>query len=140
MNFHQTISFQFVQISTLYKVEIEKELKEYGLHSGQIFVLFELWKTEGLSQIELSKNLKLSPPTINKMIKSLEGNGFITCQKSSDDGRTTRIFLTRKAVNIKSDVETKWIKLEEKLVSGLTPTEQLVLSQLFDKVSENFAN
>ena len=71
------------------------------------------------------------------MIKSLEGNGFLSCNKCSEDGRTTRIFLTQKAKDIKSNVENKWIKLEEKLVCNLTQTEQLILNQLFQKVSDN---
>ena len=137
MNFNDTLPFLFAQISTFYKVEIEKELNQFELHSGQIFVLFELWKTDGLSQIELSNNLKVSPPAINKMVKSLARNGFVVCSGCSKDGRVMRVFITPKGVAIRPQVEEKWRKLEEKLVGNLTATEQLVLSQLFGKVVEN---
>ena len=137
MNFNETVPYLIVQISTFYKVEIEKELNEFGLHSGQIFVLFELWKTDGLSQIELSANLKVSPPTVNKMIKSLAKNGFVVSSVSPNDGRIMLTFLTPKGVAIRPQVEEKWQKLEVKLAGNLTATEQLMLSQLFDKVIEN---
>ncbi len=137
MNFNETLPFLFAQISTFFKVEIEKELREFNLHSGQIFILFELWKTDGLSQIELSANLKVSPPTINKMVKSLVKNGFVMSSVCSKDGRVMRVYLTMKGAAIHPQVEDKWRKLEEKLVANLTPTEQLVLSQLFGRLVEN---
>ena len=137
MNFNETLPFLFAQISTYYKVEIEKQLNEFNLHAGQIFILFELWKTDGLSQIELSANLQLSPPTINKMVKSLMNNSFIVTAACPGDGRVVRVYLTPKGVAIRPQVEERWRKIEDKLVANLTATEQLVLSQLFGKLIEN---
>jgi MarR family transcriptional regulator, organic hydroperoxide resistance regulator len=137
MNFNETVPYLIVQISTFYKVEIEKELKEYDLHSGQIFILFELWKNDGLSQIDLSTRLKVSPPTINKMVKSLAKNGFVVNVACPKDGRLMRVFLTPKGAAIRPRVEEKWQKIEEKIVSNLTPTEHLVLTQLFGRLIDN---
>jgi MarR family transcriptional regulator, organic hydroperoxide resistance regulator len=139
MIFIETLPSLVAQISTFYKVEIEKELNEFDLHAGQIFVLFELWKTDGLSQIELSNSLKISPPAVNKMVKSLARSGFVVNSTCSKDGRVMRVFLTPKGVAIRPQVEEKWRKLEERLVGNLTATEQLVLSQLFGKLVENLS-
>src|SRR5215204_4496977 len=139
MNFNETLPYLFAQISTFYKVEIEKELNEFDLHAGQIFILFELWQTDGLSQIELSANLKVSPPTITRMVKSLARNGFVVSSVCSKDGRVMRVYLTPKGAAIHPQVEEKWRKLEEKLIGNLTATEQLVLSQLFGKLAENLS-
>lgn len=81
MNFNATIPYLFSQISTAFKISIEKQLVEIELHSGQVFILFELWENDGLSQIDLSNNLKISPPTIHKMVKSLAENDFVICNK-----------------------------------------------------------
>ena len=137
MNFNETIPYLIVQISTFYKVEIEKELNEFDLHAGQIFILFELWKDDGLSQIELSTRLQLSPPTVNKMVKSLAKNGFVANASCPKDGRLLRVFLTPKGAAIRPRVEEKWQKIEEKIVANLTPTEHLVLAQLFDRLIDN---
>lgn len=137
MNFNETLPFLFAQISTYYKVEIEKQLNELNLHAGQIFILFELWRNDGVGQVELAGNLKLSPPTINKMVKSLRNNGFVTTNVCPNDGRVMRVYLTMQGAAIRPQVEEKWQKLEEKLVGNLTATEQLVLSQLFGKLVEN---
>jgi DNA-binding MarR family transcriptional regulator len=140
MNFEETLPYLFTQISTFYRVEIEKALAEIDLHSGQIFILFELWKTDGLSQIELSTNLKVSPATINKMVKSLEKSGFIVNSRSPLDKRVMRVFLTLRGAAIRPTVEEKWHKLEQRLLGDLTATEQLVLSQLFNKLIGNLLN
>lgn len=135
MNFNETIPYLFVQVSTAFKSQLEKKLNETGLHSGQVFILFELWENDGQSQIDLSSNLKLAPPTINKMVKSLSDNGFVTCHKCESDGRLMRVFLTRKGLDARPDVEQKWKDAEEVLMSDLTVTERLVLSQLFEKMN-----
>ena len=135
MNFNETISFLFVQISTVFKAQLEKKLNEIGLHSGQVFILFELWKADGLSQIDLSINLRVSPPTVNKMVKSLTENGFVSCNKCNLDGRMMRVFLTQKGFDVRPEVEEQWQKVEEQLLTNLTATEKLVLSQLFEKLS-----
>lgn len=137
MNFNETLTYLFAQMATFNKVEIEKELNEFELHAGQIFVLFELWQQDGPSQIELSKRLKLSPPTINKMVKSLAKSGFVFNSACGQDGRVMRVFLSPKGAAIRPQVEEKWQKIEEKLVANLTATEQLVLTQLFDKLADN---
>ena len=137
MNFNETLPFLFAQISTFYKVEIERQLSEFDLHAGQIFILFELWKADGLSQIEIANNLKLSPPTINKMVKSLIKTGFIVSNNCVQDGRVMRVYLTPKGAAIRPRIEEKWRQIEENLVANLTVTEQLVLSQLFEKLVAN---
>jgi DNA-binding MarR family transcriptional regulator len=129
MNFNETIPYLIAQIATFYKVEIEKKLNEINLHAGQIFILFELWKTDGMSQIEIASSLKLSPPTINKMVKSLLKSDFVVSAGCPKDGRVIRVFLTPKGVAIRPQVEEIWRKIEGKLVANFTATEQLVLSQ-----------
>ncbi len=137
MNFNETIPFLFAQFSTYLKVEIEKQLNKHQLHGGQIFILFTLWKTDGLSQTELSEKLRVSSPTIYKMVKSLEKNGFVVCSSCPKDKRTVRVFATPKGVAIRPKIEEEWIKIGEKLLFNLTSTEQLLLYQLFNKIGEN---
>ncbi len=112
-------------------------MNEINLHSGQVFILISLWKQDGQSQIELSKNLNLAPPTVNKMVKSLLENDFVTSQKEQKDGRIMRVFLTNKALKFKSLVEEQWVKVEAQILLNFTETEKLILFQLFDKLKIN---
>lgn len=134
MKFRQSISYQLVRINTAHKTALEKSMNEIGLHSGQVFVLLELWKNDGLRQVDLAARLNIAPPTVNKTLKGLIDSGFVTRTKVEDDARSTRIFLTEKGASIEQAVRTQWERLEEQLLARLTDTEMLVLFQLLEKL------
>lgn len=135
MDLENTISFLLAKVTVAHRNLLQKAVQEAGLHSGQVFVLFELWKTDGQRQIDLSAKLGLSPPTVNKILGGLLGNDFVTRAKYEDDARSTRIFLTDKGRNVREQLEIEWAKLEEQTVAGLTETEALMLRQLLVKLA-----
>ena len=139
MNFNTSITFVLTQLAVAYRTSLEKAMNEIGLHSGQIFVLMELWKDDGQSQVDLVKGLNLAAPTVNKMIKSLASNGFVECRACSSDGRLSRVFLTNKGAQIKGSVAEQWNIFEEHSYSSLTDTEKLMLTQLLSKLKENLS-
>lgn len=134
INFNNSLILLFSDVTNAFWVKLDKSMKEIGLHSGQVFILISLWENDGQSQIELAKNLNLSPPTINKMIKSLGNNGFVTTRRGIADGRIVRVFLTEKGTEIKGPVEAQWHRLEAQSFAALTDTEKLMLYQLFQKL------
>lgn len=137
MNIENTITHVLTQISISYRTNLEKAMNKIGLHSGQVFVLIELWKKDGLSQIDLVKNLTLAAPTINKMVRNLMSEDFVECRKCSADGRIIQVFLTQKGRDIQSAVAAQWETIEAESYSNLTDTEKLVLFQLLQKLKEN---
>ncbi len=139
MEFENTMTYLLTQIATAYRTHLERSMNAIGLHSGQIFVLISLWKTDGQSQIDLVKNLTLTAPTVNKMVKSLVKSGFTECRKCSSDGRLMRVFLTKKGVQCQSLAAEQWSKIETQSYSNLTETEKLIFSQLFIKLKENLS-
>ena len=71
IKFESTVSFLLAKVSTAFRNSLERRMGEIGLHGGQIFVLFELWKKDGQRQVDLAKQLDIAAPTINKMISVL---------------------------------------------------------------------
>lgn len=134
IKFEDTVSFLLAKVSTAFRNSLERQLGVIGLHGGQIFVLFELWKKDGLRQIDLANNLDLSAPTVNKTLKGLIEVGLVTRSRIDDDARSTRIFLTESGKTIRRDIEAQWLELEEDCLSGLTETERLVLFDLLGKL------
>lgn len=135
MDFENTISFLLAKVSVAHRNLLQKAVIGAGLHSGQVFVLFELWKTDGQRQIDLAAKLGLSPPTVNKTLGGLLENDFVTRAKYEDDARSTRIFLTQKGLDVRTELEQQWVKLETQVVAGLTDTETLMLRQLLVKLA-----
>jgi DNA-binding MarR family transcriptional regulator len=94
----------------------------------------ELWKQDGLRQVDMASRLAVSPPTINKTIKGMVDSGFVTCRRVAGDARSTRIFLTEKGSAVRDAVTEQWHELEESVVSGLTEAERLILFELLTKL------
>lgn len=140
MEFNSSINYLLNQVFIAYRTNLEKALNQIGLHSGQVFILIELWNEDERSQNQIAKSLKLSAPTINKMIASLAKNDFITSSKSSDDGRVSLIKLTEKGREARSSVEQIWQDLESDIYSNLTPTEKIIFNQLLEKILDNLSN
>ena len=136
MRFDDTAAFLLAKATTIHKNALEKHVNSVGLHSGQVFVLMELWKSDGQRQIDLAARLNLSPPTVNKILGGLLENDFVTRERYEDDARSTRIFLTRKGTDVREALEHAWEELEEQTLSGLTDTEALMLKQLLQKLFE----
>lgn len=137
MEFNSSINFLLNQVFIAYRSNLEKSLSCIGLHSGQVFILIELWKEDGRSQNQISRSLNLSAPTINKMIKNLARNGFLLSIKSETDGRTSLIKLTEKGLEAREQVEMIWQNLETDIYSNLTQTEKIVFTQLLEKIQNN---
>lgn len=134
MQFENTVAYLLAKATVSHKNALQKYANSVGLHSGQVFVMMELWKADGQRQIDLAAKLNLSAPTVNKILGGLLENDFVTRARYEDDARSTRIFLTRKGVDVREALERAWEDLEDQTLAGLTDTEALMLKQLLEKL------
>ena len=140
MDFENSLTYQFTQLATAFRNNLHKTVNAINLHSGQIFLLICLWKSDGQSQIDLANNLGLTPPTINKMVKGLVESGFVATEKGENDGRIMRVYLTDKGRHCKQSAVEIWQQYETESFSNLTDTEKLMLMHLLEKLRENTNN
>ena len=138
IKFEETVSYLLAKVTTAFRNSLERHMGKIDLHGGQIFVLLELWGKDGLRQIDIAKQLNLSAPTVNKMIKGLIEINLVTSERIEDDGRSTRIYLTEKGYAMRTAVEAQWIDLEESCLTGLSETERLVLVDLLGRLRNTY--
>jgi DNA-binding MarR family transcriptional regulator len=138
INFEDTVSYLLARVATAFRKSLERSMGRIGLHGGQIFVILELGKKDGLRQVDIASSLDISPPTVNKMIKGMLEMGVIDRLRIDDDARSTRIFLTPRGRAMWKEIEGEWIELEEECLSALTETERLVLFDLLKKLRNSY--
>jgi len=138
MRYEDTISFMLARVTTGFRNALQRNMEEIGLNSGQIFLLLELWKSDGQRQVDIASRLGLSTPTINKMVKGLIEAGLVTRLRLEDDARSTRIFLTDRGWHKQDQVEDQWRELEEEVVSSLTEAERLMFFEILSKLRRSF--
>lgn len=134
IKFEETVSYRLAKVTTAFRNSLERHMSSIGLHGGQIFLLLELWKEDGLRQVDLAKRLSLAAPTVNKMLKGLIEINLITRSRTDADARSTRIFLTDLGYRMRDDVEEQWLELEQSSLAEITETERLILFDLLGKL------
>lgn len=136
--FEETVSYLLAKVTTAYRNAIERHLGEIDLHSGQTFVLIELWAEDGLRPVDLAHRLNVKPPTVSNMLKGLDKINLIKMKKTDGDGRSVRVFLTGRGKLIRSEVERRWIDVEAECVGSLTPTDRYVMMDLLRKLHSTY--
>src|SRR5687767_3937640 len=118
IEFEDTVSYRLAKVTTAFRTALERHMGEIGLHGGQVFVLLELWKQDGLRQIDLAKRLSVKAPTITNMINGLIEINLVRRQRFEDDARSTRVFLTPQGRTIRQEVDLRWLDLEAEVLTG----------------------
>jgi MarR family transcriptional regulator, organic hydroperoxide resistance regulator len=131
---NNSITYLFTAFATKHRDNLDKLMKEIGLHGGQIFVLNSLWNDDGQSQADLVKRLNLSAPTVYNMVVRLTETGFVQVIKDENDARIMRVYLTEKGFQIKLPVFEQWKKLEDQTFANLTEPEKMMFTMLLQKI------
>lgn len=139
MKIEETVSYVLSRVTTAFRNSLERNMTIVGLHSGQIFLLFELWKQDGQRQVDLASKLGVSTPTINKMLLGLISSRLVVRTRLENDARSTRIFLTQAGSDVREAVESQWHELEEGTVAGLTEAERLIIFELLTKMKNLYS-
>lgn len=82
---------------------------------------------------DIAAELDLTPPTVSVGIHRLEESGFVERKPDPQDGRSIRLFLTRRGQALQRQIRSKHLKKFRLLLSGLPPEEQQELLDLLQR-------
>lgn len=128
---HISIAYRYAM--SFFRIEMSK----FNLNPSHHFILFALYRHDGISQESLSKELHVDKATITRSIKSLLSEGFIERRQDPNDKRSYMIFLTPKAMEIKPKVHEMFSKWNDIILEGLTEEEVDMAYTLLKKISTN---
>lgn len=125
-------------VARLERINFNRAVAEEGLFAGQHKIIMFL-KLQGSATIgEIAKETGTKPSTISVSVKRMEKAGFVKRRQSKADGRITEILLTPKGQAVPENIHHKMEAEEKMLTNGLTEDEINILSDLLDKIIENF--
>ena len=127
----------FAQICRLKHARVHTLYEALGLYRGQSRMLGALWAQEGLTHTELSRQLRVQPATITRMIQRMEKAGFVVRRQAPDDRRVSRVYLTAAGQAVREDVQRVWHRLEEEAFAGFTEEEGMLLHRFFLRIRDN---
>jgi DNA-binding MarR family transcriptional regulator len=95
-------SFMTGKASTAIARRLQKNFKQAGIEITveQWSVLYQLWKTDGMSQQELCNATFRDKPSITRLVDNLEKLKLVKRVASKDDRRMNIIYLTEQALQL----------------------------------------
>ena len=86
---------------------------------------------------ELARFLKVKPPTITKVAKGLENQGYLKMIKDNSDKRITRVNLTNMGKSILEKIGKVWMEIEETTFKSFSVEEKVIFKRLMWQIIEN---
>lgn len=117
-----------------------KKFNKFGIGTGQYLFLLNLYKRDGVTQEELTEELKLDKATTARAIKKLEDEGYVTRVKKENDKRAYKLELTERAKEIREEVYLILDEWESEVTNCLADEEAQELMYLLNKLSKKLFN
>ncbi len=133
----ETIGYLLAKVCRAHRANVGGVLAEVGLHVGQEMVLLELWEEDGLRGGELAERLGVEPPTVTRMLRRMEGCGFVERRPDPTDARSFRVYLTERGRSLEAPVARCWEEVEKRTLAGITHEEKALFRGLLLHVREN---
>lgn len=119
----------------------DQSLADYGITNQQARLLGDIHDSiknrSEISRKALSETMGLSGPSITSLLNGLEKNGFIIRQQGDEDGRTMKIEITDKSIQLIDETENIFAETEQKLLQGFTNEQKKAFLELLIKAYEN---
>ena len=120
-------------------LEMDRRLRAYDVTLSQWFVLKQLWRQEGRSQVELQELLSLERATVNGLIQRMTRSGLIQCHPDPDDRRVQRIFLTERGRNLQQITPSLEQEMYARTLEGFSDDERTFFIRLLTRALHNIA-
>lgn len=111
---------------------------DYDLGRGEFDMLATLRRSGHpfeLSAGELGESMMVTSGAVTKRVDRLERTGLVSRRAAKDDARGRLIQLTDRGRDVIDEAVEQHVRNETRLLSGLTPEEQLTLTDLLRKLS-----
>jgi DNA-binding MarR family transcriptional regulator len=111
--------------------------KKYSLGSGTYPYLLTLYKNEGISQNQISKELAVDKALSARVIKKLIDLNYIRKETNEADSRAYQLYLTEEAKAIVPKIKLELNKWNDIMTHNLTEEEKDTANILLSRILEN---
>jgi DNA-binding MarR family transcriptional regulator len=118
-------------------LDMDRRLKAAGVTLSQWFVLKQLWRQEGKSQVELQELLDLERATVNGLIQRMARSELIECKPDPSDRRVQRIFLTERGRALKQITPSLEEEVNARALQGFSEDERTFFIRLLTRALHN---
>ena len=118
-------------------MHLRGEMKKMGVGSGDYAILTILYLQDGLSQDELSKQMRVDKSNIARALVKLEKMGMVERRPDPHEYRIKRVYLGRKAREMEADFFNVLEEWHYILVKDIDPQDLDVIKRGLDRMMKN---
>lgn len=111
-----------------------EQLSSADITPVQFAILNALLGSPGIDQVSLAKRVAFDPATSGSVIGRLEAKGWVVRQADPKDRRRKLLVVTPAGVQALGLVQADVARIQEKILSPLTPQEQSQFVQLLSRL------
>ncbi|MBE6625672.1 MAG: winged helix-turn-helix transcriptional regulator [Ruminococcaceae bacterium] len=115
----------------------EKDADNPITQKSERYLLLELAKRDGRTQLDLVKATHMKAPTISVALQKMEHAGFVMRRPDEYDLRATRVFLTEKGRALDDAIKRRICEEENIAMSNLNSQERETLVRILAKIKYN---
>ena len=121
---------------------LQKNFRNAGIEITieQWYVLYHLWKEDGLSQLELGNRTFRDKASTTRLIDNLEKQELVTRVASKDDRRINLVYLTDTAKPLQQITYELANKTMNESLQNITKEEIEVVKNVLQRVYDNLMN
>src|SRR5262245_42634648 len=97
--------FLFTDIARLYRIALDRRLRDFGLTRSQSWLISFLYYFEGSTQQELADLMATGKGGIGKLVERLEQKGLVRRETDQQDCRLKRVYLSEQVRPLTRDME-----------------------------------
>lgn len=136
------IPFEIKILDNMLNRKICENVKKEGISNVshvQADILSYLYRNKDriIYQNEVEKKIGVRRSTISGILKTMEKNGLIIRNDSSEDARKKEVSLTLKSIKKHNDLEKKVEIFEKELLKGISYEEKEIFFKVIDKLKDN---
>jgi DNA-binding MarR family transcriptional regulator len=123
----------------LHRQFMTRRLGESDVHPGQGACLNVLAHDDGISQRDLAVAMHVAPPTLSRMLRSMEHAGLVERRPDDIDQRLTCVYLSDAGRALAREAHAALTDHIPVAVAALSREEREELARLLDKLSASIA-
>ena len=133
------VGYLIGDVSRMLRTVYDRRVEPLGLTRAQWLVLARLSRIEGCTQTELAAQLEIKKPTLGKLLERLEEKLWVTRRGDSNDARSKRVFLTKRAGPVLDEMFSLADEVLDAAISGLNRKEADQLNAALLQVKSNLS-
>lgn len=118
----------------LMAANLAEELRPVGIGIGQWAALLVLWARDGVTQVELARDVAIEPPTLVRTLDRMVRDHLVERRPDPRDGRLSRVWLTERGRALRDELVPRAVGVNRRTEAALTPRQAEQLRGLLDRL------